>query len=211
MEVAVIHLVSLIEHYGYLGLFVMLMLEYFILVVPGETALTTTGVLSRSGVLHMNIALLIAVTALGTFAGSTIAYGIGRVCGRPLLVRYGKYVGLTEKRLNSSERMFRKQPWLILIVAKYIAVVRDIVPYLAGINRTPLRVFIPLNLMASFMWTATFLALGGVIGGLWKFVVHHWQITLIPAVIVVGGCGYGYLLLKKRLHAALENERSVEG
>ncbi|WP_281759872.1 DedA family protein [Alicyclobacillus hesperidum] len=208
---AIIHLVSLIEHYGYLGLFVMLMLEYFILVVPGETALTTTGVLSRSGVLHLNIGWLIVVTALGTFAGSTIAYGIGRVCGRPLLVRYGKYVGLTEKRLASSERMFQKQPWLILIIAKYIAVVRDIVPYLAGINRTPLRVFIPLNLLASGLWTATFLALGGVIGGLWKFVDHHWQITVIPAAIVVVGCGYGYWLLKKRLHAALDHERSVEG
>lgn len=194
------NLAHIVSSYGYIGLFVMLAIEYIILVVPGETTLTTAGILFRSGSVHFNFVLLVLATGLGTFAGSMLAYGIGRLFGRPLLLKYGKYVMLTPKRLASSEALFQKHTILTLIISKYIAVVRDIVPYIAGINRIKLRVFIPFTLLASFMWTATFLGAGGLIGELWKVMRHHWRADLVPAIVVVALLGVGYWFLHKRLH-----------
>lgn len=178
----------------------MLAIEYVILVVPGETTLTTAGILFRSGSVHFNFVLLVLVTGLGTFAGSMMAYGIGRMFGRPLLMKYGKYVMLTPARLEKSEALFKRQTVLTLIISKYIAVVRDIVPYIAGINRVKLRIFMPITLLASFMWTATFLGAGGLIGELWKVMRHHWKADLVPAIILVLLLGVGYWFLHKRLH-----------
>ncbi|WAH35248.1 DedA family protein [Alicyclobacillus dauci] len=193
------NLAYMISTYGFLGLFVMLCLEYLILVVPGETILTTVGMLSRSGTYHFSLITLILVTGLGTFAGSVIAYGIGRLFGRPILLKYGKYVFLTTKRLEQSETLFQKRVVLTLLVSKYIAVVRDIVPYIAGMNRVRLQLFIPLSLVSSFLWTATFIEAGGIVGRLWQSLHRHWRGELLPIVLIALSAGVAYWYIHKRL------------
>lgn len=197
-------MLHLIVTYGPIGLFVGLALEYFVLVVPGETILTTVGIATRSGSIHLNMVLLIVVTGLGTFAGAMIAYFVGKWFGRPLLERYGRYVLLTPKRLEQSEAVFRRYTWWTLIVSRYIAVVRDIVPYIAGINRTPLAVFIPITFVTSFLWTATFLLLGGLIGQTWALVRAHWRVDLIPAVMLLAVVIVAYRLIHRRMNRWLE-------
>lgn len=201
------NLAHLVGTYGYVGLFVMLVLEYFILIVPGETTLTTAGVLWRNGEYHFHFWTLVLVTGLGTFVGSMLAYVIGRLFGRPLLVRYGKYILLTPARLEKSEALFSRYTVFALIISRYIAVVRDILPYIAGINGVRLALFVPIMFVTSFLWTASFLAAGGLIGQLWTMVRNHWQTELLPisGVLLVGGVGYWYL--HRRIEQRLKQSR----
>ncbi|MDQ0189207.1 DedA family protein [Alicyclobacillus cycloheptanicus] len=193
-----------IQSYGYPGLYVMLALEYVIFVVPGETTLTTVGILWKNGAGHFSFLPLLLASGLGTFTGSILAYAIGRWLGRPVLVKYGKYVFLTEDRLKRSEAMFRRHTILTLVVSRYIAVVRDIVPYIAGINRVKLRVFLPIIFVASFVWTGSFILAGSLIEQALVFVVAHWRIALVPAVILAVACYFGYRALHKRLEQQLD-------
>jgi len=167
-------ILHVIETYRYTGLFVLLALEYLILIVPGETELTTTGVLMKDPAYHLHLWPVILATSLGTFTGAMLAYGIGRLLGRPFLLRYGKYVWLTPERLAQSEHLFLRYTILTLALSRYIAFVRDIVPYVAGMNRTPLRVFIPVILISSFVWTASFVLAGGLIVSVWETIRTHW-------------------------------------
>lgn len=200
-----------IETYRYIGLFILLALEYFILIVPGETELTTAGVLAHHPAYHLNIPSLILATGLGTFTGSMIAYIIGRLLGRPFLLKYGKYVFLTPQRLDKSERLFQKYTIITLILSRYIAFVRDIVPYVAGINRIPLKIVAPTLFIASFLWTSTFILAGNFLIEALDFVLTHSQSFLIPAIFLglVAIAAYIYLHRKLKTWSSDSNQDAV--
>lgn len=193
------NILHLIEVYRYAGLFVLLAIEYFILIVPGETELTTAGVLSKNPVYHFNIIFLIVATGLGTFTGSMIAYFIGRVLGRPFILKYGKFVLLTESRLEQSERLFRKYTILTLFISRYIAFVRDIVPYVAGMNRVKLKVVVPVLLVSSFLWTSTFILFGGLIVRAWHFTRTHGQTDFLFVLLAFFVLVAIYIYVHRRL------------
>jgi membrane protein DedA with SNARE-associated domain len=186
--------------YGYLGIFVLLGLEYLILVVPGETLLTTLGVMSHANQVHFNLPLLIFSASMGSFTGSILTYFIGRTVGRPVIQRFGKYIFITEKRLKQTERLFQRQAIWTLLVTKYIAVIRDIIPYVGGVNKLRLRIFIPVQLIASFLWTSTFLLGGNLLERVGASIYHHWRIELIPGVLLIAGIVIGYRFIHNRLH-----------
>lgn len=205
------HFMHWVQQYGYPGMFVMLALEYIILIVPGETTLTTMGILWKSGTSHFHFLPLVTATSLGTFVGAMLAYAIGRFLGRPIVLKYGKYVFLTEARLRQSERLFERQMILTLAVSRYIAVVRDVVPYIAGINKVKLRIFIPVIFVSSVLWTASFLAAGTLIGQALSFVLAHWKIAIVPAVAICIAGYFAYRALHKKMESALSGGESEDG
>ncbi len=199
-----------VQVYGYTGMFVMLALEYIILIVPGETTLTTVGILWKNGSSHFHFLPLLAATSLGTFTGAMVAYAIGRFLGRPIVLKYGKYVFLTEARLRQSERLFERQMILTLALSRYIAVVRDVIPYIAGINKVKLRIFVPVIFLSSILWTASFLAAGTLIGQALSFVLAHWKIAIVPAVLICVAGYFAYRALHKKMEGALSGDEPEE-
>lgn len=193
------------QSYGYWGLMGAMALEYsIVLPVPAETTLTATGILYQQHVLPMKLIWLITATALGTFFGATIAYFIGRIVGRPFFDKYGKYIKLTPDRIDRAEHVFQKYTIPTLIISRYIAFVRIFVPYIAGINRVRLVIFVPTVLITSFLWTATFLLAGSVIDRAVMQVIHHWKTELAPAIIIllalVAGYWYFHRWLNRKIH-----------
>ena len=198
------NVVHMIETFRYVGLFILLALEYFILIVPGETELTTAGILSKNPIYHLNPLLIIVATGLGTFTGAMIAYWIGRLLGRPFILKYGKYVFLSSARLEQSENLFRKYTILTLVISRFIAVVRDITPYVAGINRVKLMVFAPVMLLSSFLWTASFVLFGGLIVKAWDYASKNWQKELVPIVIGAVALILLYAYIHHRIKKSLD-------
>jgi membrane protein DedA with SNARE-associated domain len=182
-----IHIHALLQHYGTTGVFAMLFLEAIGIPFPAETTLVTAGVTLAIGMGHTLV--LIFFAALGNIAGSTIAYGIGRFLGRPILLRFGKFIGITEIRLNKVEDQFNRSSTLFLVIGKFIAFVRIIVPYLAGINKIPFVRFSLLNGVSAIVWSALFITIGRSVEGVWhrykNFFEHHLIITGLIVLIVV--------------------------
>jgi membrane protein DedA with SNARE-associated domain len=187
----------LLNTYGYWGLFAALTLEYLFVPVPGETTLTTSGVLWQDPKYHLQLFWLLAATTLGTFTGTMFGYVVGRVLGRPFLERFGRYIRLTPARIDKADALFRKYTLPTLIFSRYIAGIRVIVPYIAGINRVRLVVYIPVMLVSSLAWTATFILAGSVIAHAWHNVVRHWQRDLAPAIIILLIIAVGYYYLHR--------------
>lgn len=101
-----IHIQALLHHYGYLGVFFILLLEMIGIPFPAETTLTISGFEWTQGVFRL-VPLLVAASG-GNIFGSTIAYGIGRFLGRPVIVRFGKYIGITNERLDKANVTFNR-------------------------------------------------------------------------------------------------------
>ena len=123
-----IHIHQMLQHYGYFGVFFILLLEMVGIPFPAETTLTISGFEWSNGAFKL-IPLLLAA-GLGNIVGSMIAFWIGRLLGRPVIVRYGKYVGITNERLDKANDMFHRHQSWIVIIGKFIAGIRVLIPYL---------------------------------------------------------------------------------
>ncbi len=180
-----------LQQLGYLGVFLALLLEAIGIPFPSETILITSGVEMSRGVFHL--APLWFAAALGNLIGSNVAYVIGRFLGRRVILKYGKYVKITEQRLASVEVRFQKFQALFLVVGKFIAFVRIAVPYLAGINEVNFVTFSVYNTLAAIVWSFILLYLGKSIELVWVHYSHtllvHWYIS-VPAVLVVAGLAW---------------------
>jgi membrane protein DedA with SNARE-associated domain len=165
---------SLIHSYGYMGVGFILFIEMVGIPFPAETTLILSGVMWTHGVLKFFP--LFAAVNIGNILGSTCAYGLGLFLGRPVIVRLGKYVGLTNERLDKGNRIFAKYQILVVLFGKFIAGIRVIIPYLAGINKMPFLKFSLYNALSSFLWTTAFIVIGKYIEELWS----HYYTVLKP-------------------------------
>ncbi|RIV24405.1 DedA family protein [Alicyclobacillaceae bacterium I2511] len=177
------HIQVLIHHYGYFGVFLILLLEMIGIPFPAETTLTLSGIEWTQGTFSI-IPLLIAAT-VGNAIGSGIAYWIGRLLGRPVIVRWGKYVGITNERLDKANVTFQKYQTTVVLFSKFIAGIRVLVPYLAGINKMSFGLFTLYTTVSALVWSAVFIILGKYLGIEWSRyhqVLHQY---LVPGIIVL--------------------------
>lgn len=86
---------QLIADYGYLAIFLMLVLGIVGLPIPDEVMMTVVGYFTHTDVLNYELSILISF--VGALLGMLISYMIGRKAGRPFIDKYGKWVGLKEK------------------------------------------------------------------------------------------------------------------
>jgi len=141
---------------------------------------------------------LLFFASAGNMAGSMIAYTIGWYFGRPIVLRFGKYIGITSEKLDKLEGKFNKYGVWIVFFSKFIAGIRVLVPYLSGINRMPLTRFAVFSFVSAILWASVFVLLGRYIEITWH---HYYQAAhqfLLPGIIIVAliiGC---YLFIKYR-------------
>ncbi|GEO25566.1 alkaline phosphatase [Alicyclobacillus acidoterrestris] len=187
-----------IHHFGYFGVFLITFIEAIGFPFPAETTLTLSGIEWTEGVFRL--APLWAAGALGNIVGSTVAYSIGRFLGRPIVLYLGKYIGITAARLDKANEQFQRYEYAVLVIAKFIAGIRILVPYLAGINRMRFWLFWPVNTVSAIAWSGAFIIAGHYIGALvsklWPF-LHRY---LIPVIIVVCLIVAAIVYLKVRSH-----------
>lgn len=185
-----------VSHYGYFGVFFILLMEVLGIPFPAETTLTISGFEWTKGV--FSLVPIVASAASGNILGSTIAYGIGYFLGRPVVLRVGRYVGINEQRMKGAEEKFEKYESTIVLFGKFIAGVRVLIPYLAGINRMSFWVFSIYNAISALVWATTFIVLGRYIGVLWdKYhaVLHQYMLPFIVLVVIAAA---GLIVLKRR-------------
>lgn len=139
-----------LDHYGYWALFGAILLEDFGMPVPGETLLIASALLASQGEMHIVPVLLIACVAAVT--GDNIGYGIGRFGGRKLVLRYGHYVLISEKRLQKAERFFLRYGGVVVVVARFVAVLRQLNGIVAGTVKMSWHRFLAYNMLGAALW-----------------------------------------------------------
>ena len=149
------HLIQLLHAYGNVVLGVVVGLESVGLPLPGETLLIAAAV--YAGTTHqLNIALVILSAALGAIVGQIVGYAIGWGVGFRLLRRYGRYIGLTDRRLAFGRALFRRHGEKVVFAARFIVLLRTLAALLAGANRMPRGRFMVANVAGSVVWAALY-------------------------------------------------------
>jgi membrane protein DedA with SNARE-associated domain len=180
-------LAPLLNHYGYLAIGGLVLVEDFGIPVPGETVLIAGAVYAGSGRLNIFAVALIAFAA--AVVGDNIGYLIGRFGGRALVLRYGKYVLLTDGRLEKAEAFFARHGGWVVTVARFIEVVRQANGIIAGISGMHWRRFLAFNALGAALWVALWASLGDLagrhIGTIYTQITRYSLYLLIAAGVVV--------------------------
>lgn len=156
-------IVALIDHYGYLGLFVALVLGNLgapigtEIVLPVSGALTATGHLSR-------LWLTIVVALAGELTGGSIGYALGRFGGVPLIERYGKYIHFTHDRLVLVHRFFERWGTFAIFICRFLPVLRGIAAIPAGIAEMNLALFYLWTFLGSLIFCTLLIFIGNALG-----------------------------------------------
>lgn len=133
-------IVSLVDHFGYAGLFIGMALGNIGAPIGSEIVLPVAGGLTATGHLpYLWMTVLVAVA--GELAGGSVGYAIGRFGGRALIDNYGKYVHLSHENLNRVHAFFEKYGNFAIFICRFVPVIRGIVSIPAGLAEMDLAPF----------------------------------------------------------------------
>ena len=156
-------ILSLIEQYGYLIVFLGVLLESSGVPIPGETILIASGALVQRGHLDLGDAILFGI--LGAVVGDQIGYWVGREGGRPFVLRWGRYLNITPERLKRTEEFFERHGGEAVFLARFVAGLRVFGALAAGISRMRWRTFFFYNALGGATWAMAVIMVGYLLGG----------------------------------------------
>ncbi|HET7789897.1 MAG TPA: DedA family protein [Gemmatimonadales bacterium] len=155
-------LVDTFRALGYPGIIFLMALESSVLPVPSELIMPPAGYLVAKG--EMDLALVLLCGVLGSVLGALANYGVALWLGRALVRRYGRYVLITEKGLDRSERFFVRHGEISTFISRMLPVLRHLISIPAGLARMPLPRFIVFTALGAFIWCGVLTAVGYFLG-----------------------------------------------
>ncbi|WP_338450577.1 VTT domain-containing protein [Niallia oryzisoli] len=182
------NLTAYIDQFGYMVLFIALLLELIALPLPGEVLMSYTGYLVFQG--HLNWILSILIAGIGACIGMTISYWIGYKLGEPFFEKYGSRFHLGPERFENLSLWFSKYGNKLLLIAYFIPGVRHITGYFSGTTRLPFRTYAIFAYTGAFLWVMVFITIGKILGPQWE--TFH---SSIKKYLIIGGIAAAIILV----------------
>jgi membrane-associated protein len=154
--------------------------------LPGDTLLIITGVLSYSGVIHQPVWLCMLAIWACAVAGDQLGYLIGHKVGPPIFQRRSSGL-FSHKTIERTNGFFvRYGPWAV-IVARFIGIVRTFMPVAAGVGRMPYHRFLRYDILGGLLWGAGLTFLGWAVAhipGVADVVTEYIDLVLVGVVVI---------------------------
>jgi membrane protein DedA with SNARE-associated domain len=194
-------LAPLLDHYGYLAVAALLFIENLgSPVALGETTFIAGAIYAGTG--RLNIVALCVVGIAASVLGGAAGYAIGRLGGRALVLRFGRYVFLTSERLAKAEAFFRRRGPLLLTIARFLEGVRQANGIIAGITEMPLPRFLAYNTLGAVLWIGVWGSIGYLAGDhitpIYQQMTRGLLYVLIAAAVVVAALILRHVLRRRR-------------
>ncbi|MEO5339338.1 MAG: DedA family protein [Magnetococcus sp. MYC-9] len=142
----------------YFAIFVLMAAESSILPVPSELVMIPAGYLVAQGTLSLG--WVIIASSLGSLFGSLGSYALALWLGRPLLLRFGRYVLITPEHLQQAERFVERHGEVSIFTGRFIPGVRHLISLPAGLVRMRLAPFTLYTGVGATLWNLVLLLLG---------------------------------------------------
>jgi membrane protein DedA with SNARE-associated domain len=160
---------------GYVGVALWVAIESVIIPIPSELVLPFAGFLVGAGSsiepltgAPWSFVLVVIAGTIGSLIGALVAYAIGYYGGRPLIVRWGRFLRITHDDLDRTDAFFARHGTKAAFFGRWIPVVRSLVSFAAGIARMPLLPFIVFTTFGSLPFVALLVFAGTQLGANWE-------------------------------------------
>ena len=179
---------------GYPGIVVLMAVESSIIPLPSELVMPPAGYLAAKG--ELSLPLVIICGALGSVLGALANYGLAAWLGRAFVHRLGRYLLVSERSLERSERFFAAHGEISTFVARMLPVIRHLISLPAGLARMPIPRFVSFTALGAGIWCTVLTFIGWTIGRKESVVMGalnrevsrqaaHVMTIIIPVLIVI--------------------------
>lgn len=175
--------------FGYPGLVAALLIENLFPPIPSEAVLPLAGFLVSRGDMGFLSAVLAAT--LGSLLGAYALYALGLWGGRPLVLRYGRWLRVKEGDLDRAEGWFERYGGSVVFFARMVPGARSVVSVPAGMLRMPLGSFTLLTALGSAAWNVLLIGAGWYLGANWPRVgdVAGSMSNVVLVILLAAGLG----------------------
>jgi membrane protein DedA with SNARE-associated domain len=192
---------------GYPGLFVLIMLESTLVPIPSELVMPFAGYLAHTG--EFSLPVILVINSVAALVGSGLCYWIGKAGGKPLLMRYGKFIGVRKKDIEKTESYFARHGKATILISRFLPVIRHIISIPAGIARMPLPAFFLQTFIGATIWGTVLILIGYELGeqGI-RFAEKLKHVDLLVGLGIVAlllALGIRFVLRRRREQGDREN------
>ena len=185
------YVLNLINDYGYFGMFIGMVLEAVIIIIPSELILATGGILAGRGIFNFWLSFLVGL--LGSVFCAVVIYAMGYFGGTAFVGKYGKYFLISHKDLDDADKWVEKYGDWAFFICRMLPVIRTFISLPAGILRARKRIFFTLTFLGSLVWSYLLVYVGVKFGQNMEMFKHLWHKFDILIVVVVGILGILYI------------------
>src|SRR6516165_8291971 len=187
---------SFLTSAGYAALILFGILEAACIPISSEITFGFAGVLAYEG--HLNLALVIILGTAAEMVGSYISYAVGRVGGKPLVQKLGRYVLVTQNDVDRAERFLAGRGSWAVVVGRMLPFVRAFTSIVAGLVRIPALRFGVLSLIGTVIYATVLSVAGYQLGHAWNRVSHGLTIVGYVLFVIVVLAIVGFVLYRLR-------------
>lgn len=181
MHEAINWLINTIGAMGYPGIFLLMAMESSVIPIPSELVMPPAGYLAHRG--EMNMALAILSGTAGSLIGAYANYFAAHYLGRPLLLKYGKYVWITEEKFAKVETFFLRHGEISTFIGRLLPVIRHLISLPAGLAGMHHWKFSLYTLLGAGIWCTVLTLIGYIIGQEQALIMRYSHQAVIGVVI----------------------------
>ena len=196
---------------GYAGVAAWVAIESIVIPIPSELVLPFAGFLVGQGTSiepltgqPWNLALTTLAGTIGATIGALAAYAIGAWGGRPILLRWGRWLGVTPEDLERAEAFFARHGTKAAFFGRMIPVIRSLVSFAAGVARMPIVPFVVFTFLGSLPWTLFLVFTGSQLGANWDEigdVVKQFEYLIVGLLLLVVAAWVWFRIIRPRRRA----------
>jgi len=185
-----------LKSFGYWLVGILMAVESSIVPVPSELVIPPAAHWSHTGQLPLSLWGIVVAGTIGSWLGATAMYWVARAGGRPLLMKYGSLVFISQEKIEGAERWAAHYGSVGIFISRLLPVVRHLIGIPAGIVRMNYKLFSLYTLLGSGIWCSVLCYVGIKMGQdkqLMKGELHRISIWLGGAMLALGGMYYFFV------------------
>lgn len=193
---------SIMEDYGYMGIFFLILMENVFPPIPSEIVLTVGGFMTTTA--GLSVTGVIAASTAGSVAGAVILYYIGRWLSverlEGLVEKYGKWLRLKKADLHKADAWFDRYGVWAVFFGRLVPVVRSLISVPAGMSGMKVKMFLLFTIAGTLIWNTILVVLGAAVGENREVIMRQLELysNAVYILLAVGAVVGIWIFIRKR-------------
>lgn len=160
-------IIEVMNNYGYIGIFLLILIENLFPPIPSELILTFGGFITISS--ELTIFGVIIASTLGSLVGAIILYYLGKMLNKERLIKIansklGKVLRIKVEDIESADKWFLNKGIKTVFFCRFVPVVRSLISIPAGMSEMSIGIFIIYTTLGSLLWNTVLICIGAFAG-----------------------------------------------
>lgn len=178
---------SIMEKFGYIGIFLLITLENLFPPIPSEVMLTFGGYMTTHT--NLNVFGVVVASTIGSVAGAIVLYGIGLLIDinriEKIVEKWGHILRLSKGDIHKANNWFSKYGVWTVFFCRFIPLIRSLISLPAGMAHMNFGIFLVLTTLGTLIWNVVLVNIGAAVGGSWETIVGYMDVYSNVAYVVL--------------------------